>query len=99
MTDSPDIPEMLDTKLAWPVVDELFTKLAERAELEGVLVKEGPEAYSRGAGRDLAAALAALRAGAAGVQLRYRLEGKAWCDTLLPAGAEVRLVRIECTTP
>lgn len=89
-----DAPQVWQATLSWPMVDALFTDLAALATVEEVQLKGGAEAHARGAAVDLDVARRALVAGeVAGVQIRYHHDGARWCDTLLRAGDEVRVVR------
>ncbi len=95
MTVDRDAPAPLDDEVVgWDVVDRLLEDVALVAELLEVQVKAGAACYAQGGPMDLPAARRALGEGAA-VQLRYRHEGAAWCDTLLPGAEGVRVVRVQ----
>ncbi len=90
-----DAPAVIDDEVVgWDVVDQLLEDVALGAELLEVHVKAGAVRYAEAGALDLPAARRALVAGA-GVQLRYRHAGTAWCDTLLPVGGGVRIVRMQ----
>jgi hypothetical protein len=81
--------------LSWAGVDDLFADLAALAQVDEILVRDQGAVRATAAPPELGPARRALREGrAAALQIRYRHEGTAWCDTLLRAGDEVRLVRV-----
>jgi hypothetical protein len=78
---------------------QLIGDVTSGATLLGVTTKGGARVMAVDAAGDpraqLRAAHAALRAGAiAGVQLRYRHDGREWWDTLMLVVGGVRLIRI-----
>jgi hypothetical protein len=85
--------EVYDQVVDRATADQILFDIGAAAELIAVMIKGDPERYARGGGGDLEAAAAALDAGAAGIQLRYRYQGAEWWDTLLPVAAGIRLVR------
>lgn len=97
MSDPDDVPlpPLQDTTLDEATLDALFLDVGALAELVAVVVRPR-EGLARSVGASLEAAREALRSGeAAGVQLRYRLQGSEWWDTLMRVEGGVRLVRIE----
>lgn len=77
---------------------ELFADLAEYAEITDVLLKGGAVQYAGEQAVTLAEAHAQLAAGAVrGAQIRYRFDGRAWCDTLLHGPTGLRVVRMDVT--
>lgn len=63
---------------------ELFADLAAHADVTAILLKGGALQYAGELPTTLAEAQAQLESGKVrGVQIRYRFEGRAWCDTLL----------------
>ncbi len=81
-----------------PRLAELFADLAEYAEITAILLKGGAAQYAGEQEVTLAQAHAQLAAGAVrGAQIRYRFEGRAWCDTLLHGPGGLRVVRMDVT--
>lgn len=83
-------------------VEALLADIQACTTLLEVQVKGGPTAMAGTA--DLEQARQALRGGQVrGVQLRYRYEGAAWCDTLLappgPGAGGWRVVRMRADEP
>ena len=77
---------------------ELFSDLALCADVTGILLKGGALLHAGEAPVTLAEARARLESGTVhGVQIRYRFEGRAWCDTLLRGQGGVRVVRMDVT--
>jgi hypothetical protein len=72
-------------------VDALFADIEALATVVAIAVKSGPRERSDGRA-EMHDARHALRAGAA-VQIVYRYDGQAWCDTLIARGDRTRLVR------
>jgi hypothetical protein len=92
------LPELQQAALDSATLDALFVDLASCAHVLSVVPKRASRSMVEESPIDLAAACAGLRDGSLrGVQIRYRFEGREWCDTLqrLPDGP-FRLVRI-CT--
>ena len=99
MPDSPlKLPPLQQAMLDAATVDALFADLASCTRVLAVVPKRVLRTMTEEAPIDLAAARAGLRDGSLrGVQIRYRYDGREWCDTLMPmAGGSARLVRI-CT--
>lgn len=94
-----ELPPLQDVVLDDDTVAQLFFDLGQAAELVGVSVK--PLGGRRAAAAEelsLAEAHRALRSRAvAAVQLRYRFADEEWWDTLMPAPAGIRLIRISHT--
>lgn len=94
--DDVPLPPVQDAVLDAAFVDRLFADVGACTELLSVTTKGGAELRAGGEGTTLAEAHAALSAGVVlGVQLRYRHEGRAWCDTILRRADGFRVVRIE----
>jgi hypothetical protein len=92
----PPLPAVFESVLSWEKVDDLLSDISLVAEVIDVMVKGHPLAHAGHVGRDLLAARGALREGGAlAVQIRYRHQGALWSDTLMRAGAGVRVVRIQ----
>ncbi len=90
------LPELRVADLEEAGIDKLFEDLSSAAELLEVVVKAGATTRCAGTVRSLDAARDALRSeDVRGVQLRYRFDGRVWCDTLMRAGRGARLVRSE----
>jgi len=99
MPDSPlKLPPLQQTILDAATVEALFTDLASGTRVLAVVPRRAARTMAADAPIDLAAAHVGLRDGSlCGVQIRYRYEGREWCDTLMPLpGDTARLVRI-CT--
>jgi hypothetical protein len=93
-----NLPDLQQTTLDATTLDALFADLAAHAQVLSVVPKLTPNAMVVERVIKLAAAHAGLRDGTLrGVQVRYRFEGREWCDTLIavPDG-NARLVRM-CT--
>lgn len=76
------------------LLDQLLFDIEHAAELFGVQIKARPGTYVEAGSPTLAEAAALLKGGAVlAIQLRYRAEGQAWCDTLLRTPSGFRLVR------
>lgn len=99
MTEPIDLPPIHDLVLDDATVAQLFFDLGAAAELLGISVK--PVGGRRAAAADALTLTDAHHAlishAVAAVQLRYRFAGEEWWDTLLPAPAGTRLIRISHT--
>lgn len=88
-----------DALLDEPTLAQLLFDIEHAGQLIGVVIR--PLGARRRVGASppatLEAARQALEEGTASVQLRYRFGGEEWWDTLLPAGHQIRLVRISHT--
>lgn len=101
---SPPLPPLQIADLDEAPWCALLDDIESVAELDGVAWKTGPTAYASapgvsapdGGSRTKIAAVRAALASAAplSLQLRYRFDGRRWCDTLMRSGGNVRLVRI-----
>ncbi len=91
MSDVP-LPPLQDDRVGQDVVERLLADLAAVARVLDVRVR-GAGAARGAAAPSLAHAREALASGGS-VQLRYQHAGAAWCDTLMPSGDRVRIVRI-----
>lgn len=92
----PAPPPLQSSVLDDATLDRLLEDIAAAAEGVLVTVKRRRDAHAEGGEVSIADVASLLRSGsAAGVQLRYRFDGTAWCDTLIAAPEGVRLVRIE----
>lgn len=99
MPDSPlKLPPLQQAMLDAATVEALFADIAACTRVLVVIPKHAARTMTGEAPIDLAAAQAGLHDGSLrGVQIRYRYDGREWCDTLMPMPAGcVRLVRI-CT--
>lgn len=97
MSDAPiPLPELFQGDLSPAQVQRLFSDLESFAEIDGISVKGGPQAYTTGEHTTLAEAAALVQARTvAGVQIRYQYAGQAWFDTLMLRGDATRVVRIK----
>jgi hypothetical protein len=90
-------PELFETVLQPDEIDAYLADLAACAEDVTVTLRHGrlplPQADARHL--DLPAAIRRLRDGeATGMQVRYRFDHLAWCDTLTLVPQGMRLVRL-----
>ena len=92
-----ELPELREAELDADELRALFRDLSALAELLEVRLKRGAGARGEAATVAPDEALAQLLQGdARGAQLRYRHEGREWCDTILAApGGGHRVVRME----
>lgn len=96
MNDAVELSEIYDQEIDEATLEQVLFDIGAAAELIAVMIKGGPRSNAHGGAPDLAAARAALSAGAHGVQLRYRFEGREWWDTIMrTAGGRLRIVRTE----
>ncbi len=94
------LPEVVRALLDRDAVARLLAEIAAGGEDVEVQVKQAAEGYTDPAHPTLEDARALLDAGAVyAVQVRYRLAGTEWCDTLLSASGGARLVRIRHDPP
>lgn len=86
---------MSDAILDTEALDALFRDIGTLTQIDEIIVKHGPGMVGDGAQPTLQQARAMLDAGEVrGVQIRYRHEGAAWFDTLMPTPRGVRLLRV-----
>ncbi len=100
--DDVPLPPVHDAVLDDTFVERLFADVGACTELLSVSTKGGAErpAEAQSLSLSLERAQHALATGAVhGVQLRYRHEGREWCDTILRQPAGYRVVRIEAQGP
>lgn len=98
--DDVPLPPVHDAVLDDAFVERLFADVGACTELLSVSTKGGAERRAEALPLSLEHAQRALAAGAVhGVQLRYRHEGREWCDTILRQPAGYRVVRIEAQGP
>lgn len=89
-----DLPPVWQADVDWSTVFELLGDLEALAGEVVITAKAGLAGFSSEA-IDLKQALACLRSGSPpALQIRYRLDGERWCDTILPMPRGARLVRI-----
>jgi len=94
----PPLPELLEGLLDDAQLGQVFDDLAANAEIESILAKGGALQRARRESISLSEALLLLRSGAAlGLQIRYQLGDRFWCDTLLRESGGVRIVRMDVT--
>ncbi len=80
-------------------LEGLFADLAARVTVTGIVTKGGELQRAVADLITLEQAHAWLVARAVhGVQVRYLFDGRAWCDTLLRAGEQVRLIRMDVSS-
>lgn len=98
MSDTPPLPELLQSDIDEATLRQLITDIGIHTEILEIIPKHAPgyveenpaaiqldQAYQLLAGRTVR-----------GLQLRYRHQGKTWWDTLMPLpGGLFRIVRIE----
>lgn len=91
------LPDLQDTNLDPPTADTLFADLASCTQVLSIVPKPA-SGFAANKSISLPAARTGLRDGSfRAVQIRYRFEGREWCDTLMATtGGGMRLVRI-CT--
>lgn len=95
-SDNQPLPPMSEALLDDEQLASLFDDLRRLVRIEGIVIKAGRGRADDAAGPqrlDEAHAMLAERT-VRGVQIRYRYDGAAWCDTLMPVAHGVRLVRI-----
>jgi hypothetical protein len=93
MTSPLQLPPLQQARLDEPTLDQLFSDLAACATVRSVQPRTHPSAPP--VFLTVADARVGLKDGTLrGLQIRYRYEGKDWCDTLLRGQDGVRLVRI-----
>ena len=86
------LPELRDASLDEQGLEELLRELGALTEVREVRVKGNATTHGVSVDPCLDDARAALARGAA-VQIRYAYRGQIWCDTLMPTGGRVRVVR------
>lgn len=97
---NPPLPDVHQGVLDEDALGALLSDLREHAEVLDVRVKGGPTERSDATELGVDDVATLLRGGARGVQIRYRFQGDEWRDTLLPAEAGVRIVRMKlCFEP
>jgi hypothetical protein len=100
VTTAEDLAPIYEGELDGALFEDYLADLEELADVERVLVKDGPESHADGAPLDLDQARMLLLTGAVrGVQIRYRHQRVAWIDTLVRTGASIRLLRVEAPRP
>ena len=92
--EGPPVPPMWQADLDAGALEQLFADLTAAAEVLSVRGKGGAGRHASAEPLTLASARERLASGGiAGVQIRYRFEGREWIDTLLRVGRGCRLVR------
>ena len=93
---NPPAPQVLQGVLDDATLDRYFADLGVAAEILGIGVKSAARTMAgSGPGPTLAEARTLLRERTVlGVQIRYRLQGEEWCDTLIVQPEGTRLVRL-----
>lgn len=89
------LPPMSEIVLDDEQLAALFDDLQRLVRIDRIVIKTG-RGRADAAGPqclDEAHAMLAQRT-VRGVQIRYRYDGAAWCDTLMPVAQGIRLVRI-----
>ena len=96
--EQPPLPELLEGLLDDEQLGQVFADLEAGAQVESILAKGSELERARRETPSLAEALRLLRSGEAlGVQIRYQLGDRFWCDTLLREASGVRIVRMDVT--
>lgn len=86
---------MSEALLDEETLDALFRDIGTLTQIDEIIVKHGPGMVGDAAPPTLDEARAMLDARTVrGVQIRYRHEGAAWYDTLMPTPQGVRLLRV-----
>ena len=99
MNDDVELAEIYDQEIDEQRLAQILFDIDAAAELLDVNIKAGSRTHASVGKPDLSAAKAALDAGALGIQLRYRFEGKEWWDTIMrSASGRLRIVRTEVPT-
>lgn len=94
-----ELPDLHEAMLDEAGVRALFGDLAAAATIDEVRCKQGRDRRADPATHSLDAALEALLARQVlGVQIRYRYEGEAWCDTVIATAAGHKVVRMLAPT-
>lgn len=93
--DDASAPDVLEAYWELDQVITLFADLEQHAEIRHVQVRSAADGTG---GQDSQVSLAEARSllekqGAIAVQVYYRFDGKAWCDTLMPAAETIRIIR------
>ena len=90
------LPTIWDKLLDPATLDQYFNDLATHAEIIHIKEKQSPTEYVHENTMDLSVALEKVMSGdARAVQIRYRFEEQAWCDTLMHHASGVKLVRMQ----
>lgn len=90
------LPELHDALLGSEELSALFRDYRACAKIGEILIKPSPGYAPRSSDPSLELVEELLRTcSVRGVQIRYEFEHLLWCDTLLPLGTGVRLVRIK----
>lgn len=98
--DDAPLPPVHDAVLDDAFVERLFADVGACTELLSVSTKGGSAQRAEALSMPLDHAFRQLATGAVhAVQLRYRHEGREWCDTILRQPAGYRVVRIEAQGP
>ena len=98
--DDAPLPPLQTATLDEDTLDRLFQDISALASPPEVIVKWAPCEHTPDDHTSLVEARRALGDGRAfGLQLRYRLDGALWFDTLLRTDGGVRLVRIAHPLP
>jgi ferredoxin-type protein NapG len=94
-----ELPELTEAELDDDALCTLFRDLGAAAEIDDIRCKQAPDRRAGASRISLEEALAWLLEGRVrGAQVRYRYDGKAWCDTILATPTGHRVVRIEAPT-
>ncbi|MCL4196461.1 MAG: hypothetical protein KJZ69_03120 [Phycisphaerales bacterium] len=95
-SDDQPLPPMSEALLDDEQLAALFDDLRRLVRIDGIVIKAGrgrADDTARPQRLEEAHAMLAQRM-VRGVQIRYRYDGAAWCDTLMPVAQGIRLVRI-----
>jgi hypothetical protein len=92
----PPLPELTQSLLDQPLLEQYFDDLARCTELLAILPKMAPQAMAIDSPNwTLSDAKSGIVEGRIrGVQIRYRYDSAEWWDTLLCQPGRVRIVRI-----
>ncbi len=95
-SEDPPLPPMSEAVLTDEQLAALFDDLRRLVRIDGIVIRDGSGRARDVAGAELLDEAHAMLTGrmVRGVQIRYRYDGAAWCDTLMPVALGIRLVRI-----
>lgn len=90
-----ELPELTEAELDDTALRALFRDLAAATEIDDIRCKQAPESRADPSRISPEEALDWLLEGRVrGVQVRYRYDGDAWCDTILATPSGHRVVRV-----
>ena len=94
MNESPVLPELWDSLLEDDALHQLISDLQNHADILNVQEKQSAFDYSQSG----TTAFDRLRTGLThAMQIYYRYDGKAWCDTIMKQAQGYKLIRMQMT--